>query len=144
MPAERKDPFLRYNFVVEIEGLVAGGFQEVTGLQSEIEIQEYREGGLNDYIHRRAGPVKYGNNLILRHGVTDVKTLWNWYCNTTQGIIERRNLSVVLMDSKGQEKVRWNFAQAYPVKWAGPEFRSSAAEIAVQTVELAHNGISKG
>ena len=144
MAERRKDPFTRYNFVVEIEGLVAGGFQEVTGLQSEIELQDYREGGLNEYMHRRAGPVKYANNLVLRRGITDVKTLWNWYCNTTQGRIRRRNLSILLLDTAGQEKIRWNFAQAYPVKWAGPELRANAAEVAVETLELAHNGISKG
>lgn len=144
MPEARKDPYLRYNFVVEIEGLVAGGFQEVTGLQSEIEVEDYREGGLNDYIHRRAGPVKYPGNLLLRRGITDSKTLWNWYCTTAQGQIRRRNMSIILLDTAGQEKVRWNLAQAYPVKWSGPELRSLTSEVVVETIELVHNGISKG
>src|SRR5438876_479751 len=141
---DRKDPFLGYNFAVEVEGLVAGGFSEVSGLQTEIEVQEYREGGVNEYIHKRAGPAKYASNLVLRRGLTDVRTLWKWYWNVAQGKIERKNVSVLLMDSSGEERVRWNFEKAYPVKWVGPDLKGAVAEIAVETVELAHSGLAKG
>jgi phage tail-like protein len=144
VPGDRTDPFLRYNFVIEIEGLVAGGFQEVTGLQSEIETREYREGGVNEFMHKLAGPVRYPSNLILKRGITDTRTLWGWYCDVAQGTVKRRNISLLLMDTTGREKIRWNFAKAYPVKWSGPDMRGDATEVAVETVELAHNGISKG
>ena len=140
----RKDPFLGYNFAVEIEGLVAGGFSEVSGLQTEIEVQEYREGGVNEYIHKRAGPAKYPSNLVLKRGITDVRTLWNWYWDVAQGKIERKNVSVLLMDSAGQEKLRWNFEKAYPVKWVGPDLKGTTSEVAVETLELAHHGLAKG
>jgi len=136
----RMDPFLGFNFAVEIEGLVAGGFSEVSGLQSEIEVQEYREGGNNEYMLKRAGPAKYSSNLILKRGITDVKTLWYWYQDVAQGIVMRQNVSVLLMDSTGQEQLRWNFANAYPVKWAGPDLKGAASEVAVESVELAHDG----
>src|SRR5262249_45696672 len=57
----RRDPYLGYNFAVEIEGLVAGGFSEVTGLAVEVETQDYREGGVNGFIHKRAGPARYAS-----------------------------------------------------------------------------------
>ena len=141
---DRKDPFLSYNFAVEVEGLVAGGFSEVSGLQTEIEVQEYREGGLNEFIHKRAGPAKYPSNLILKKGITDVRTLWDWYWQVAQGIIERKNVSVLLMDSSGQEKLRWNFEKAYPVKWVGPDLKGTGSEVAVESVELAHSGLANG
>jgi phage tail-like protein len=141
---DRNDPFLGYNFAIEIEGLVAGGFSEVSGLQTEIEVQEYREGGLNEYIHKRAGPAKYPSNLVLKKGITDTRALWGWYWDVAQGRIERKNVSVVLLDSTGQEKLRWNLEKAYPVKWQGPDVKAAASEIAVEVVELAHNGIAKG
>ncbi|MGA7414103.1 MAG: phage tail protein, partial [Bryobacteraceae bacterium] len=100
---ERQDPFPGYNFAVEIEGMVHAGFSEVSGLQIEIEVQEYREGGVNEYIHKRAGPAKYPANLTLKKGVTVVRELWDWYWQVTQGNIERKNLSVLLMDSSGEE-----------------------------------------
>ena len=142
-PGARKDPFLGFHFVVEVEGLVVGGFSEVDGLQIEIEVQEYREGGLNEYMHRRAGPTKHPANLVLKKGLTDVKTLWNWYWDVVQGKVERKNISVLLLDEDGNELVRWNFEQACPVKWTGPQFRASANEVAVESVELVHHGFTR-
>lgn len=141
---DRKDPFLGFNFAVEIEGMVAGGFSEVSGLQSEIEVKEYREGGVNEYTHKRAGPVKYSSNIVLKRGVTDARALWDWYSKVMQGKIERQNVSILLLDSTGQEKLRWNFEKAYPVKWVGPDLRGNSNEVAVETLELAHSGLSKG
>jgi phage tail-like protein len=140
----RQDPYLSYNFAVEIEGLLAGGFSEVSGLQTEIEVQEYREGGNNAYIHKRAGPAKYPSNLVLKKGVIDVRALWDWYWQVAQGAIQRKNVSVLLLDSTGQEKLRWNFEQAYPVKWVGPDLKATSSEVAVEAVELAHCGLAPG
>lgn len=140
-PGTRRDPLRGYNFAVEIEGLVAGGFSEVSGLEVDLEVLEYREGGVNGFVHKRAGPAKYPTNLVLKRGVTDSKVLWNWYWDAVQGRINRKNVSILLMDEAGQEKLRWNFEQAYPVKWAGPGLRASANEVAVESLELAHKGL---
>jgi phage tail-like protein len=140
--AERKDPFLTFNFAVEIQGLVVGGFAEISGLQAEIEVQDYREGGVNEFIHKRAGPARYPSNLVLKRGMTDATVLWSWYCDVMQGKVERKNVSVMLMNSAGEEQRRWNFQKAYPVKWAGPVLRASASEVAVETLELAHDGLA--
>jgi phage tail-like protein len=139
----RIDPYMTLNFVVEIEGLLVGGFSEVSGLESEVEVENYREGGLNEYAHRLPGPVTYPN-LVLTHGLTDINALWNWYYDVTQGIIKRKNGTIMLLDRQGMPTMWWDFRQAYPVKWVGPKFNaSSATEVAVEQVELAHKGLSK-
>jgi phage tail-like protein len=143
MTANRKDPFLGFNFAVEIEGVVTAGFSEVAGLQAEVTVHEYQEGGVNEYIHKRSGPVKYPSNLVLKRGIADATDLWSWYCDVLQGNVERKNLSVVLMNSAGEEKRRWNFQNAYPVKWVGPDMRATASEVAVETMELAHEGLAQ-
>jgi phage tail-like protein len=143
MVGQRTDPYLAFQYQVEIESITIGGFSEVTGLQVETEIQEYREGGLNEYMHRLAGPTRYPSNLILKRGLTDVDTLIRWHQQVTQGTVQRFNGSIVLLDISGQERWRWNFLQAYPVKWTGPNLRATAAEVALETLELAHNGIQK-
>jgi len=143
MVGQRTDPYLAFQYQVEIESVTVGGFSEVTGLQVETEIQEYREGGLNEYMHRLAGPTRYPSNLILKRGLTDVDILIRWHQQVTQGTIKRFNGSIVLLDISGQERWRWNFLQAYPVKWTGPTLRANAAEVALETLELAHNGIQK-
>ena len=143
MVGKRTDPYLAFNYLVEIECVVVGGFSEVSGLQVETEIKEYREGGLNEYMHRLAGPTRYPSNLILKRGLTDADTLIAWYQEVAPGKINRCNGSIVLLDMAGQERWRWNFLQAYPVKWTGPSLRAGTSEVAVETLELAHNGINK-
>jgi len=138
---DRHDPFLSFNFAVEINSVFVAGFNDVSGLQAEIEVQEYREGGVNEYMHKRAGPVRYPSNLILKRGIGDNAELWSWYCNVLQGTIQRKCLDVVLMDSAGAEQRRWTFQNAYPVKWAGPEFKAQSSEVAIESLELAHEGL---
>ena len=62
----------------------------------------------------------------------------------TQGRIRRKDVSILLLDSTGEEQWRWNFRQALPVKWVGPQFRASNAEIAIETLELVHKGLVPG
>ena len=140
----RTDVFMAFNFLVEIEGLVAGGFSEVSGLQAEIETQDYREGGLNSFIHRLPGPVRYPANLTLRRGLTDADTLWSWFQEVAEGIIRRRNGSIVLLDGAGEERWRWNFIGAYPARWTGPDLQAGTATVAAESVELVHRGIVRG
>jgi len=137
-----KDPVLGFNYAVEISGLIVGGFSEVSGLNAEIEIFDYREGGVNDYVHKCPGPVRYPSNLVLKKGITDSKDLWSWYCDVMQGTIQRKPVDVVLMDAAGDEKRRWKLQNAYPVKWAGPDLKAMASEVAVEAIELAHEGLS--
>jgi phage tail-like protein len=139
-PTDR-DPYLGYNFLVEIDSLTVGAFSEVTGLQVETEVHDYREGGVNEYVHKLAGPTRYPTNLTLKHGLTDVNGLWKWHQDVRQGKIERKNVSIVLLDATRQEKWRWNFQQALPVRWNGPELRADRAEIAIESVELVHRGL---
>ncbi len=138
----RYDPYLAFNFVVELDGLLVGGFTDVSGLESEVEVEEYREGGRNGFVHKLPRQTTYPN-LILSHGLTDIDTLWNWYHNVTQGIVKRKRGTIMLLDRQRLPVVWWDFRNAYPVKWSGPEFRANAAETAVEKVELVHEGLTK-
>jgi phage tail-like protein len=139
----RLDPYLSYNFLVEIEGLIVGGFNEVRGLQVETEVKEYREGGRNEYIHKLAGPTRYPANLTLKHGLIDIETLWSWHQDVVQGTIERKNGTIYLLDQQRLPAMWWDFTEAYPVKWSGPDLNAASGNVATETVELAHKGISK-
>jgi phage tail-like protein len=120
---------------------VVAGFSEVTGLQVETEVQDYREGGLNDFMHKLAGPTRYPSNLVLKHGITAKRELWKWHQDVAHGKVERKNGSIVLLDAAGEEMWRWNFEGAYPVRWNGPDLRANTAEVAVETLEMVHRGI---
>jgi phage tail-like protein len=139
---DRKDPYQNFRYLVEIDGLVLAGFTEVSGLQAETRVETYREGGVNDYVHRLPGETTYPN-IVLKRGVTDSSALWDWHQEVVSGKFSRKNGYVVLLDSEGEETWRWNFINAYPAKWNGPDLRSESDSIAFESIELAHNGIKK-
>jgi len=139
---ERKDPYLSFRFLVEIEGLVVGGFSEVSGLQAETQVEEYREGGVNDFIHRLPKETRYPN-LTLKRGITDSDVLWKWHQDVVNGKVTRKSGYIVLLDSEGNESWRWNFIDAYPAKWVGPDLGADSNTVAFETIELVHNGIKK-
>ena len=134
-------PYQAFNFAVEIEGLLVGGFSEVSGLESEIEIEEYREGGVNGFVHKLPGRTSHAN-LVLKHGLTSVSTLWNWYYNTTLGAIQRRNGTIMLLDPRQIPVMWWNFRNALPVRWTGPTFNAASDEVGVEELELVHEGLT--
>lgn len=139
---ERKDPYLSFRFLVEIEGLVVGGFSEVSGLQAETQVEEYREGGVNDFIHKLPKETRYPN-LTLKRGITDSDVLWKWHQDVVNGKVARKSGYIVLLDSEGNESWRWNFIDAYPTKWVGPDLGADSNTVAFETIELVHNGIKK-
>jgi len=139
----RLDPYVGHNFLVEVAGLVVGGFREVTGLSSSIDLHEYEEGGVNGYLHKIPGKTRY-ENLVLSRGMTELDTLYGWYDDVCHGVIKRRDISIMLLDQRRIPVMWWTIHSAIPVKWNGPSFDATRdAEVAVETIELVHKGISK-
>lgn len=140
MPRE-KNPYFSFRFLVEIGNVIVANVSEVSGLQIEIETETFREGGVNDFVHIFPKGVKY-QPLTLKRGITDLNDLWNWYKDTRTGKITRKDVAVVLMDeSTKDDKWRWTFQGAYPIKWIGPEFKANSSTIAFESIELVHQGI---
>jgi phage tail-like protein len=127
-------------FYVLIDGVTQAVFVEVSGLQMETEVMDYAEGGNNGFIHRLPGRTRVGT-VTLKRGMTGSNELLQWYLKIAAGKIDRRHLSVVQYDVAGTELLRWNFDQAYPIRWIGPHFQAEGATVAIETVELAHAGL---
>lgn len=138
----RLDPYKSFHFLVEIEGILAGGFSECSGLSVETEVHEYREGGVNDHVHRFAGPSR-SPNLVLKHGLTAIDTLWDWHQDVVRGRFRRRSGSIYLLDDRRIPVTWWDFKDGYPVRWNGPDLQAGSAAVAVESVELAHHGLSR-
>jgi len=136
------DPYQVFRFLVEIDGTRAGGFSEVTGLEVRTEVDEQREGGVNNFVHKIAKETHYPN-LTLKRGITDRTDLWDWHQRVVLGQIERKTLAVVLLDELRREKWRWTFHDAYPVKWNGTDMNATGNTVAVESVEFAHHGMTK-
>jgi phage tail-like protein len=137
------DPYGAFRYRVEILGLQVGGFSEVSGLEREVQVEDFREGGLNDFTHKLAGVTKYPN-LSLKRGLADPEDLWAWHQDVVNGRIERRQITLVLVDTAGQDRWRWVFEKAYPVKWSGASFNATSNAVLVESVEFVHTGIRRG
>ncbi len=142
--AKDPDPFPIYKFWVEIDSIIVAEFQECSGLRMERTVEMIEEGGVNDHVHVLPGRNKY-SNIVLKHGMVTSDALWNWY---QQGLfdakVKRVNFSILLRDVKGDVAKRWNVIQGFPVKWEGPHFVVGSTETAVETLEIAHHGLSMG
>lgn len=133
-------PITNFRYGVEIDGLYEGGFSKVSGMASEIEVEEYIEGGVNHFVHRM--PVRVRNyNIILEKGITQSKVLYKWFTQVKDGVINKLDFSIILYDTKGEVVRRWSFKNGYPVRWEASDLDALDNSILVERIELAHEGM---
>lgn len=137
---KRNDPYGQFNFVVEIDGVVQGGFSEASGLTTDTNLIEYREGNEITTTRKLPGLMKY-NNIVLKRGWTRDRALWDWRKKVIDGKTERQSGSIVLLDEARNPALRWNFREGWPSKWEGPALNAKTSEVAIETLEIAHEGI---
>jgi phage tail-like protein len=135
------DPYAGYNFYVEWSGIIHAGFRECTGLDSTQKVSEYREGTDPRTMRKLPGLTSY-SNITLQRGITNNDELWKWRDNIAKGINDRRSISIVLLDEQSQEKIRWNLSNCWPTSWKAPGMNATSDEAAIETLELAHEGIT--
>ena len=138
------DPYSGYNFWVEWDGIVHAGFQECTGLTVTRNAGTYREGTDKSLGQRKIPGLNESGNITLKRGITDNQELWEWHKKLQNGDTDRRNLSIILADDKGEEKIRWNLENCWPTTWTAPDFNATSDETAIETLELVHEGVTVG
>jgi phage tail-like protein len=139
MPPARKDPFKSFSFLVEIDGVAAATFRSVSGLAAEAEVIEFRELGGSHSI-KLPGRIRYPN-VILRRGLTTSRDLWDWWETVRDGAIQRRTVLIAVLDDAGQPVLRWRLSEAWPARWELSELDAGKNEIAIESLELAHEGL---
>src|SRR5688572_26232722 len=106
--AQRVDPYRAYAFKLEIQGVTQGHFTHCSGLGVTVDAISYREGGSDQRIRRMPGQVEY-DDITLKYGLTSSRELWTWFETSVAGRVERRNVSIVMLEADGQtEALRWN------------------------------------
>jgi phage tail-like protein len=139
--ATREDPYRAYNFIVEIDSVAVAGFSEVGGLSGDGDVVEYREGtDVPLTVRKMPGLRKYAN-ISLKRGYTTSRVLWQWRLAVINGNVDRRNGAVVLLDEQRNRVAEWQFENAWVVKYEGPALNAKGNEVAVETLELAHEGL---
>lgn len=144
MEAEGNDPYRQFSFLLQIDGVTMAGFSEVIGLSADINIVEYREGDESNHgvadLRKLVGLFKYSNIVCKRSCAADA-SLWRWIRSLDEGDTQRKSGSIILLD-EGRNKVHsWSFHDSRPVKWEGPEQNAEASEVAIEMLEIAHEGL---
>ena len=147
MPAvHRDDPYGGYNFEVTVIGIsndgkaVSGSFTEASGLEVTIDPIEYRNGS-EDITPRKVPGLKKFTNITLKKGNSGDLEFWNWIVEAMNGQVNRTAGSIALLDENKQEVMRWNFKRGWPCKWTGPGLNAANNEIAMETLEICHEGL---
>lgn len=138
--SNRNDPYKAFNFLVEIEGIQVAGFSECTGLSTETDVIEYREGNERRGVRKIPGLTKFPN-IILKRGLTRSRDLWNWRKVIMDGGVDRRSGTIVMLGDDHAPVARFQFREGWPCKWEGPKFNAKSSEVAIETLEIAHEGL---
>jgi phage tail-like protein len=138
---QRDNPYLNFNFVVDLGAGDELGFSDVEAPTGEIEVIEYREGADRVNTARTLpGLAKYPN-VTLKRGITGRTDLFEWWKSVRDGQVMRRNVTITLLDEQRQPVFRWLLRNAWPVKLEGPALNATGNEVAIETLELAHEGL---
>ncbi|WP_137148785.1 phage tail protein [Mycolicibacterium sp. CR10] len=137
----REDPFRSFNFVVDINGIAVAGFSEVTGLMTDGDVIEYREGTDVPLTNRKLPGLYKQSNIVLSKGKAKTRVLWEWRLAILNGRVDRRNGAIVLMDELRQRVAEWRFENGWPVKYEAPTLNAKNNEVAVEKLEIAHEGL---
>ncbi len=154
----RADPLLSHNFVIglldtssdlalarsialaTITDVAVGGFSECTGLEMSLDIKDYEEGGNNGIVLKFPTRVKWAN-ITLKKGVGTGTALWDWHYGFVEGQGKRRDGVIVLLDELHVPNHIWYFRKGLPLKYTGPSFNASQNNVAIESIEIAHEGI---
>jgi phage tail-like protein len=140
-PSDAPDPVPELRFVVTLPGIEIGRFKEVGGLSVQFDVKEYAEGGVNHFMHKLPGRMKWGP-ITLKRGVTheDALLAWLWEVRTKPRLVD---MQIALL-GPGAKKVRsWGFVGAFPIKWTGPNLNAGSNQIATEALEIAHSGMTE-
>jgi phage tail-like protein len=139
--ADPEVPFLAFRFRVRFDGDSLGGFSECTGLSLEFQTLDYEEGGRNGETLKFPTRGRQGN-IVLKRGVVN-RRLWDWYFRLLRGERNfRKSGSIEVLDAAGAKpEFTLEVSNAFPCKWIGPDLNASQSNVAVESLELCHEGL---
>lgn len=140
------DPLRNFRYRLEIDGIVQAGFSEVAIGDASNDPIEYREGNELTTVRKLKGLNKYGN-ITLKWGLTDSIELSNWYQlvvdDATPLTAARRTVVIRIQDEAGQDKAAYEVTRAWPTKYNPTDLNGKGNEVAIESLELANEGIRR-
>ena len=151
---DRIDPVKGYNFTISLVDSAStaatiqltvglppqGGFSECSGIELTMQPEEYREGGNNGTVLKFPSRASW-TNLRLRRGIVASPDLWQWHSDFVDGHGKRRDGVITLLDEGRRPARVWKFKRGIPLKWVGPALNASQSSVAIESLEIAHEGL---
>jgi phage tail-like protein len=152
--ATRRDPVKGYNFVITltdstsllttvlsgIQNAAVGGFSECSGLEMALQVEDYNEGGNNSGVLKFPTRITW-SNIRLRRGAAISDDLWDWHYSFVEGKGKRRDGMIILQNDLQEAVKVWQFVRGLPVKWTGPSMNAMQSQVAIEELEIAHEGL---
>ncbi len=135
-------PHGKFRYKVEIDGLVVGGFSEVSGFDAFIDMIEYRVVDKVQTPIKLPGLKKYGN-ITLKRGTINSDIFYKWMETGFEKDIDRKTITITLMGVNGNDVASWKVVNAWPIKYTAPDFNATSSEVAIETLEIAHEGMTR-
>jgi phage tail-like protein len=155
--ARRSDPVLNHNFAITlidsssnlglfgssgVLDVAVGGFSECTGLEMSLQVEDYKEGGNNGQLLKFPTRVTW-SNITLKKGVGVNSALWDWHYGFVIGKGQRRDGMIILLTDLHLPHKIWTFRRGLPIKYTGPSLNATQNNVAIESIEIAHEGISQ-
>jgi len=142
--ATRDDPYRGYNFKLEIPGIAEAHFTQCSGLSARVHAIDYRAGGEGQIVRKLPGPVEY-SEVTLRYGLTDSLLIWDWFTQVTVGVVERKNVSIVVLGDDGATLgPQWDLFEAWPTSWRATDLDALGKLVAIESVSIVFERIERG
>ncbi|HFD38611.1 MAG TPA: phage tail protein [Anaerolineae bacterium] len=139
-----EDPLLGFNFMLQLEGKLAGYFTECSGIGSEHEVIEHKvvdEQG-HEIVRKIPGRLKW-QDVTLKRGITSDLQIWDWRQEAVEGRMSdaRKNCTITMMDRSYNPVAVWHFHNAWPSKVTGPNLKADSNEFGVEELTIVHEGM---
>lgn len=138
MADERRDPFVGFNFRMEIDGVEVAGFKELAGIESKTQVIEYSDGDDANYtVRKQPGRTNY-SNLIAKRGISEGTEIMEWYQSIIdqEREVERKDITINLLDDAGEPQKTYNFFECWPCRYKGADMNATDDQLALEEIEF--------
>lgn len=136
-------PLPSFSFQVSWGSQQKIAFQEISGLDAETQVIEYRHSNSKDYSTLKMPGIAKYSNITMKKGIfVKDQTFWDWYSKISMNIYPRTTVVIQLLDENQAPTMTWTLKNAWVTKVSGPSLKSDGNEVAIETIEVAHEGLT--
>lgn len=140
--ADNAYPLPGFHFSVDLGGTIIN-CSEVSGLDIELDVIEYRDGNSPTFSTQKMSGLRKSSDVTVKKGIfADDDEYYTWFNAVNMNTPERKDVTISLLDEEHSPVMTWKLVNAWPKKIASPDMKSDSSEVALETIEIAHEGLT--